>query len=148
MSCEPPVVIGWKERVQFLDWGVRRVHVKIDTGARTSALGADYYTLAEDPVLGRVAELTITFDRKRPDRQTTLRAPVLGFAVIANSAGMKEQRPVIETTVRVGPVTKLVQFTITNRSRMRFPVILGRRALAGDFLIDVQRAFTQKKRRK
>ena len=52
---------------------------------------------------------------------------------------------VIETRLRIGPVTKTVRFTITNRARMRFPVILGRRALAGDFLIDVSRAFTQKK---
>ena len=148
MARESPLVIGWKERVSFPDWGVRRVRVKIDTGARTSALGVDFYNLADDLALGRVVELTITFDRKRPDRQTSIRAPLIGQAIVCNSSGMKEQRPVIETTVRLGPVTKLVQFTITNRSRMRFPVILGRRALAGDFLIDVERAFTQKKRRK
>ena len=147
MARESPVVIGWKERVHFPDWGVRRVRVKIDTGARTSALGADFYNLAEDPVLGRVVELTITFDRKRPDRQTSIRAPMLGQTVVCNSSGMTEQRPVIETQIRLGPVTKLVRFTIANRSRMRFPVILGRRALAGDFLIDVEQAFTQRKRR-
>jgi hypothetical protein len=147
MAQESPVVIGWKERVSFPDWGKRRVRVKIDTGARTSALGADFYTLADDPLLGRVVELTITFDRKRPDRQTSIRAPLLGQAVVCNSSGMKEQRPVIETTVRLGPVTKPVRFTVANRSRMRFPVILGRRALAGDFLIDVERSFTQKKRK-
>ena len=147
MAQESPVVIGWKERASFPDWGVRRVRVKIDTGARTSALGADYYNLVHDPALGPVVELTITFDRKRPDRQKTIRAPMLGHAVICNSSGMREQRPVIETQLRLGPVTKLVRFTVANRTRMRFPVILGRRALAGDFLVDVQRAFTQKKRR-
>jgi hypothetical protein len=148
MARESPIVIGWKERVSFPDWGVRKVRVKIDTGARTSALGADFYSLADDPQLGRVVELTVTFDRKRPERQTSIRAPLLGQAIICNSSGMKEQRPLIETMVRVGPVNKVVRFTITNRTRMRFPVILGRRALAGDFLIDVEQAFTQKKRRK
>src|SRR5262245_58515272 len=148
MARESPVVIGWKERVSFPDWGARRVRVKIDTGARTSALGADFYNLMDDPKLGRVVELTVTFDRKRPELQTSIRAPVLGQATVCNSSGMKEQRPVIETSVRLVVVTKLVQFTITNRTRMRFPVILGRRALAGDFLIDVEQSFTQKKRRK
>jgi hypothetical protein len=148
MARESPIVIGWKERVSFPDWKVRRVRVKIDTGARTSALGADFYNLADDPQLGRVVELTITFDRKRPELQTNIRAPVLGQAVVCNSSGMKEQRPVIETTVRLGPVTKLVRFTIANRTRMRFPVILGRRALVEDFLIDVEQSFTQKTRRK
>jgi len=147
MARESPLVIGWKERVSFPDWGVRRVRVKIDTGARTSALGADFYNLSDDQELGRVVELTITFDRKRPDRQTTILAPLLGQAIVCNSSGMREQRPFIEATIRLGPVTKLVRVTIANRSRMRFPVILGRRALAGDFLIDVEMAFTQKKRR-
>jgi hypothetical protein len=148
MARESPVVIGWKERANFPDWGVRRVRIKIDTGARTSALGVDFYTLADDGSLGPVVELTITFDRKRPDRQTTIRTPLLGQAVVCNSSGMKEQRPVIETTVCLGPVTKVVRFTIANRARMRFPVILGRRALASDFLVDVEQSFTQRKRRK
>jgi hypothetical protein len=147
MAGEPPHVIGWKERVSFPDWGVRRVRVKVDTGARTSALGADFYSLSDDPSLGRVAELQITFDRRHPERRTTIRTPVLGFAVVANSSGMREERPVVETRIRLGPVIKVARFTITNRTRMRFPVILGRRALAGDFVVDVQRAFTQKKKR-
>ena len=32
--------IGWKERLDFPDWGLNHVRVKIDTGACTSALGA------------------------------------------------------------------------------------------------------------
>jgi hypothetical protein len=147
MAGETPHVIGWKERVSFPDWGVRRVRVKIDTGARTSALGADFYSLSDDPSRGRVAELQITFDRRHPERRTTIRAPVLAFVVVANSSGMREERPVVETRIRLGPVTKPVRFTVTNRTRMRFPVILGRRALAGDFVVDVQQAFTQKKKR-
>ena len=141
------LLLGWKEYVALPDLGVPRLKAKIDTGARTSALGADYYDLADDPALGRIVELTITFDRKRPDRQTTIRAPLLGQAIVCNSSGMKEQRPVIETTVRLGPVTKIVRFTVANRTRMRFPVILGRRALADDFHVDVARSFTQRKRR-
>jgi hypothetical protein len=50
---------------------------------------------------------------------------------------MREQRPVIEATLRLGPVSKRVRLTVTNRSNMRFPMILGRTALAGDFVVDV-----------
>ena len=35
-----PLTIGWKERVDFPDWGIKRLRVKMDTGARTSALDA------------------------------------------------------------------------------------------------------------
>ena len=36
-----PLLIGWREYIDFVDWGVRHVSAKIDTGARTSALAAD-----------------------------------------------------------------------------------------------------------
>src|SRR5581483_10820095 len=35
----PPVTVGWKEFADFPDWGLRRVKVKLDTGARSAAVG-------------------------------------------------------------------------------------------------------------
>ena len=134
-------VIGWKEYLSFPDWGVRRVKAKIDTGARTSALDALSYTLYESADEGLVAELVLALDRRHPERQSKVRVPVLGMAVVSNSNGMREQRPLIETTVRLGPVCKRVRLTVTNRAGMRFRMILGRTALAGDFVVDVSRKY-------
>ena len=86
----PLLTIGWKERIDFPDWGLRRVKVKIDTGARTSALGAVYYEMLDLPGQGRVADLVLALDRKAPDRQVRLRVPVLGTVVVRNSAGHSE----------------------------------------------------------
>jgi hypothetical protein len=142
----PQRVIGWKERIDFPDWGLRRVRAKIDSGARTSALGAVYYEMRESA--GAVlVELVLALDRKRPDRVVHLTAPVLGTVAVTNSGGERELRPYIETAVRIGPVTKVVRFSVTYRRRMRFPLILGRRALAGDFVVDVSRAYLLRKRR-
>jgi hypothetical protein len=143
----PQLVIGWKERIDFPDWHLRRVKVKIDTGARTSALGVVYYEVLDLPAEGRVAELVLALDRKTPDRQVRLRAPVLGTVVVRNSAGHKELRPLVETRVRLGPITKTIRLTVTNRAQMRFPVILGRQALAGDCVVDVSRKYLLRKKR-
>jgi hypothetical protein len=142
----PPVSIGRIERIDFPDWWLRRVRAKIDTGARTSALGAVYYEL-RDGANGPVVELLLAPDRRLPDRQVRISAPVLGTVAVTNSGGVRELRPYIETLVRIGPVKKVVRFTVTNRCRMRFPLILGRRALAGDFVVDVSRAYLLRKRR-
>jgi hypothetical protein len=133
-------VIGWKEYVDFPEWGVRRVKAKIDTGARTSALDVASYEL-RDSAGGRIAELRLALHRKRPQRLTVIEVPVLDTVVVANSTGMREWRPLIEATVRLGRITKRVRLTITNRAGMRFPMILGRKALEGDFVVDVSRKY-------
>jgi hypothetical protein len=145
MPDPSPLVIGWKERIDFPDWHLRRVKVKIDTGARTSALGAVYYELRDVPGIGRVTDLVLALDRRHPDSQVRLQVPVLGTVVVCNSSGQREWRPLIETRIRLGPLTKSIRLTVTNRSQMRFPVILGRQALAGDFLVDVSRKYVLKK---
>ena len=136
-----PLVIGWKERVDFPDWGIRRVKVKIDTGARTSALDVAGYELRPVAGEGLIVALRLALHRNRPERIKVIETPVLEMVVVSNSSGMCEQRPLIETTLRIGSISKRVRLTVTNRAGMRFPVILGRKALESDFLVDVSRKY-------
>ena len=78
-----PLTIGWKEFVDFPDWGVRHVKVKVDTGARTSALGALSYDLSQVEGIGLVAEMRLALRRKHPERIKVVRARVLGMVVVA-----------------------------------------------------------------
>ena len=137
---DAPLLIGWKELVDFPEWGLRRVKVKIDTGARTSALGVLSYDLIQTEA-GLVARLRLAVYRRYPDRVAEVAVPVLGMVVVSNSAGLREQRPLIETALRLGPVCKRVLLTVTNRAGMRFPMILGRKALEGDFVVDVSQKY-------
>ncbi len=136
-----PLLIGWKEYIDFPDWDLRRIKVKIDTGARTSALGVVSYELRHEADRGLIAELHLALRRRHPEKLAVVQAPVLRMVVVSNSGGMKEQRPLIETRLRLGPVIKTVALTVTNRASMLFPVILGRKALEGDFLVDVSRKY-------
>jgi len=135
------LMIGWKEYVEFPDWGIRWVKAKIDTGARTSALDAAEYELLA-PKDGRlVVKLRLILNRKRPEKVRVVEVPVLRLVMVRNSGGFFEQRPLIETTLRLGPVSKRIRFTVANRARMIFPVILGRKALEGDFVVNVSQKY-------
>jgi len=140
-----PLLIGWKEYVDFPEWGIRHVKIKIDTGARTSALGVVSYDLRQEEGQGLMAELRLALRRRHPEQLVVVRTPVLRMVVVSNSGGMKEERPLVETRLRLGGVTKTVALTVTNRAAMLFPVILGRRALAGDFLVDVSQKYLLRK---
>ena len=139
-----PLRIGWKEHLEFIEWNLRRIRVKIDTGARTSALDVVRYELMEMAGGGLVATLYLALDSRHPGRFTRIHTPVLRTVVVRNSGGIKEERPLIETAVRLGPIHKRIRITITNRSRMRYRMILGREALANDFIVDVSRRYLLK----
>ena|SRR5271156_3411287 len=136
-----PVVIGWKEFVDFPEWHLHAIKAKIDTGARTSALGVTSYELREADGAGLVAELRLALDRKRPERLTRIQTPVLKMVVVRNSGGTPEQRPLIEAEIRLGQVSRRVHLTVANRAAMRFRMILGRKALEGAFVVDVSRKY-------
>lgn len=140
-----PIVIGWKERIDFVDWGLRRIKVKIDTGARTSALDAVNYEIFEDRKDGPFARLQVALDRRHPDRVAVVEAPLIGMIVVRNSAGVCEERPVIKTRIHMGLLEKVIALTVTRRPGMLFRVLLGRAALAPDFVVDVARKYLLKK---
>jgi hypothetical protein len=91
-------------------------------------------------VEGRLtARLQLALHRRRPERIKFVEAPVLRMVHVTNTRGGRELRPMIEAAVRIGPVQKRIRLTITRREGMRFPMILGREALAGSFVVDVGR---------
>jgi len=139
--AQAPLVIGWKEYVALPDWKIRRLRAKADTGARTSVLDVAGYDLREVEGVGLVAQLRLSLWRKHVAGLKVVEVPVLGMGVVTNSGGMGEQRPVIQTCVRLGPVLKQIRLTVTNRAGMRFRMLLGREALAGDFIVDVSEKY-------
>lgn len=141
------IVVGWKERIDLPDFNLRRVKAKIDTGARTSALSSTYYVLRVDQTGRQVADIVLALNRRQPKRIVRVTAPVLGTVTVKCTGGKREKRPVIETRVSIGAVTKCVLFTLTDRSHMLTPLILGRQALQGDFVVDAGRKFLHRKTR-
>jgi hypothetical protein len=136
-----PLVVGWKEYVRLPELGVSRLKAKIDTGARTSALDVQGYELREEPGRGMIALLRLALSRRHPERLTVVTAPVRRLVVVSNSGGAREERPLIETVLQLGPVRKRITLTVANRAGMRFRMLLGRKALEGDFLVDVSRKY-------
>jgi hypothetical protein len=140
----PPLVVGWKEYVALPELGISSLKAKIDTGARTSSL----HVTAIRRLTGRddgeaELEITIAPDRRRPERLVRARVHQLARIRVTDSGGHSELRPVIETLLVVGPVTKRVRVTLADRSSMLFRMILGRKAIEGAFVVDVSRKYLQ-----
>lgn len=128
--------IGWKEYVCLPELGVEHLKAKVDTGARTSALHVENLREVESSEDGSgLLAFDIPLDRTG-DRRVSSRARYLRWIQVTDSGGHGEERPVIETTLVLGPVRKTILLTLTARRGMLFRMLLGRKTLEDTFLID------------
>jgi hypothetical protein len=139
-----PVLIGWTEYVDLPDWGVSRLLAKIDTGARSSALHVENIRLLpRDVVL-----FDVVLHREKRDRRVRVRAHVKRRARVRSSNGQLSQRLFVETRLRLGPVEKTIEVSLVDREHMIHRMLLGRAALAGPFLVDVDHRMLQSRRKR
>ncbi len=124
----PLTVIGWHECISLPELGLTNFAVKVDTGAKTTALHADNIeTFFKD------GKKWVRF--QSPDISETPPAlcefPVFTKRDITNTSGKPERRIVIRTPMILAGRKWKIDISLTDRGSMRFPLILGRRALRG-----------------
>ena len=134
-----PVVIGWTEYVDLPEWGVRRLRAKVDTGARSSALHVE--NIRELP--RGMVRFDVVLHREERDRRVHVRAHVRRRSRVRSSNGEIHLRLFVETTLRLGGVEKSIEVGLVDRAEMIHRMLLGRAALAGPFLIDVDHQLLQ-----
>jgi len=129
----PRLVLGRREWVALPEFDVGPLNAKTDTGARTSSLHAEEIQVAPDGQ--RV--FFVTSDHY--GRRVTCESPIVKSTKVKSSTGVSRRRYVIETEAMLaGGFTWRIRLTLANRSEMRSPLLLGRQALSGYFLIDPQ----------
>ena len=120
------MVIGWHECISLPDLRLTDFAVKVDTGAKTTALHAvDIETFYEG------AQKWVRFRSPEVDGVPSrlLQFPVFTKRAITNTSGKPETRIVIRTPMIIAGRKWKIDISLTDRGNMRFPLILGRRAL-------------------
>lgn len=131
----PRMVIGRREWIALPELGVYPLNAKTDSGARSSSIHAEDVELAED-------EKSVRFSTTNHyNERISCEAPVARIARVKSSTGKARKRIFIETTATLpGGFSWTILISLANRSEMLCPMLLGRRALSGYFLIDPQGA--------
>lgn len=133
------ILIGTAERVDFPDWGIEQLRVKIDTGARTSALHVDDVEELE----GDRVRFSVVLDRRNAHRRVLIEAPIVRRGRVRSSSGKAQSRLFVSTRLRLGTVEKEVEISLASREPMIFRMLLGRSTLAHDFLVDPSHRYLQ-----
>jgi hypothetical protein len=136
--------IGWTELVDLPEWGVKRLRAKVDTGARTSALHVDNIReLPHDQV-----SFDVVLHRAKLDRRVPVKTRIVRRGHVRSSSGHQTNRIFVETAIRLGPVTRTIEVSLVDRGEMLHRMLLGRKALGGPFVIDVDRRMLLSPRKK
>ncbi|WP_236645369.1 ATP-dependent zinc protease family protein [Aidingimonas lacisalsi] len=131
-------VLGRSEWVGFPDIGTY-LKARIDSGANTSSISARDITPFE-----RDGEDWVRFKLALDDDQAVvedvrdawIEAPVERQVRIMQASGT-ETRPVISLLMTLGPIREHVDFTLSDRRNMSFPILLGRRFMMDIAIVDV-----------
>jgi hypothetical protein len=129
--------VGWREWASLPGLDVPWIKVKIDTGARSSALHA--YEVEELP--GDRVRFTVLPWQDSDLDATEVECPVHDRRLVRSSSGHTEERVVVLLQLTLGGRTVWAETTLSNRDQMGFKMLVGREALRQGFVVDPGRSF-------
>lgn len=129
------LILGALEVCSLPELQITDLHVRVDTGAKTSSLHVDNIE-AET----RGEEEWVSFDI-HPDIHNVQRvvrrsSKLKEIRLIKSSNAAKEQRYVIETMMSMGGRAWPIEVTLTDRSSMSYLMLLGRQAMMNNILVN------------
>lgn len=140
-KTKPVTYIGRRAYVSMPELGIASTIAKIDTGAYSSAIHAEHIAVEKDehgtPILsfdmnpGEHLQLS-------DDRAQRVSTKDFFVQTVRSSNGQQEDRYSIKTKLVVEGRTFRATLTLTDRSSMGYPLLIGRKILRSRFLVNVE----------
>ena len=133
-STPTKTIIGRAERADLLDLDVKSVPVKIDTGADTSSIWAHVVERRDD-------NLHVVFFGEGSGfytgKEHVFTEDQYVMTRVANSFGHREVRYKVKLRIRLKRKVINGKFTLSDRSKKLYPILIGRSLLTNKFIVDV-----------
>ena len=131
-------LIGRSEILDLPELEIVGVKAKIDTGADSSAIHATNIKLKEIAGGTQVLQARLVNGTKMRFTSFTKRR-------VKSSNGVTQERYKVRLKVHVLGKKVKTDFTLTNRGRMRYPILLGKSFLRKRFIVDVSQTYISNK---
>jgi hypothetical protein len=133
-------IAGWREWASLPGIGVPWIKVKLDTGARTSALHAfDVHEFVRDGV--EWVRFGVQPWQNSDEDAVVVEARVHDRRQVRSSSGHVNERIVVLLDLVLHGREVSAEVTLTNRDEMGFRMLVGREALRGAFYVDPGASF-------
>jgi len=118
--------------------GLENIDIKIDTGAYNSSIHC--HNIKEINNKGKAA---IQFNLLDPEHIEYNEKKIISYNFelkkVKSSNGIEEERYAIKSNIILFGKKHKVLFTLTDRTDMRYPILIGRNLLRKKFLVDVSK---------
>jgi hypothetical protein len=130
------IIIGRRDRIDLPGLGYRNIKVKIDTGAYGSVIHCRQVKVIRKG--GKKVLSFVLLDPGHPRyRNKACNFEHYEDKLVKSSSGESEHRYLIITDALIFGETIQTEFTLTDRSQMKYPILLGRKFLNQRFMVDV-----------
>ncbi|MEQ9090435.1 MAG: ATP-dependent zinc protease [Balneola sp.] len=130
--------IGRLEIVDLPKWDIKEIEAKIDTGAYSSSLHC--HNIKEYEKNGDKWVKFNLLDPEHPSYNERLFSlPVSDIREVKSSNGQTELRVFVKTKIIFFNKEHEIELSLTNRSEMKYPILVGRKFLKNKFLVDVSK---------
>lgn len=138
------MIVGALELCALPDLEIKELHMRVDTGAKTSSLHVD--NISEKLVEGvKWVSFNIHPDYHDVDKVVKRKAKVKALRKIKTSNDFSENRYVIDTRISIGDQSWKIELTLTDRSNMSYLMLLGREAMKGRLIVDPEKEYALSK---
>lgn len=129
------IIIGRKDKADFPEFPLNNIDCKIDTGAYTSSVHC--HQIKECVINDEKHIEFYLLDPSHPDyTKEKLKTKRYKKKRVKNSFGNSEQRFVIETIITLFGEDYPIELSLSERSEMKYPILIGRKLLKGRFIVD------------
>ena len=133
-------IIGKREIVSILDLELFDLDAKIDTGADSNSLHCDDIYIDDE----NFVHFTL-LDKIHPAYHTKkIKMPLYKIKKVKSSNGTIQIRASIKVDILFFNKKYTTVISLTNRSDMKYPMLIGRKFLANRFLVDVSQEYLTK----
>lgn len=126
------ILIGRIDKIDLPDFEIFNVNAKIDTGAYTSSIHCTHIEVVDDILNFEIPGLKEKEIKK-------FRTTYFTTKKVRSSNGKLQARYTIKTHLLLFGHLYHEEFTLTDRSKMKNPVLLGRKVLMNRFIVDVSK---------
>lgn len=129
------IIIGKKDKADFPELELFDLDIKIDTGAYTSSIHCHKIKEIEEEGI-KYIEFQLLDPSHKDYNHKKFKVKNFKEKKIRSSNGKGEKRYIVKTIIFIFDRTYAIELSLSERSAMRFPVLIGRKLLNNKFIVD------------